>query len=210
MRFPKQEKSFAVNRNLLNIIALPDHDNAMSPDVLTSIQISKEWRSLIVAALQNFYFTGDSSLYLDNEDKLAAVISDLYTEEAFNSMAAKYVQYDLSANFSTNSTDFVTITGTIANFTPSKPNIAIQTVVQAFQSVVGIVASCRLVVDGAVGLDNAVSETPNSRTLIVGDRFSVTPNVALQIAIQMKCSNASQTAQMAGQIKNLYVIHEYD
>lgn len=69
--------NFFASRSLLIDQILPAHDTATTPDVLTTLTVNKDYRSLIVAAL-DFYLEANTDTYIDNEDKVLAMVLDLY------------------------------------------------------------------------------------------------------------------------------------
>jgi len=64
---------------------LPDHDEALSGDILTSLFINYQWRRLMSDALQSYadslIASLDDSLVDDYRNKFQALLSDLYTED---------------------------------------------------------------------------------------------------------------------------------
>jgi len=57
---------------------LPEHNEAVSGDSLFSIELNHKWRRLIVGLLEDYWRQDASTISLDNEDLLSALILDLY------------------------------------------------------------------------------------------------------------------------------------
>ena len=75
---------------------MPDHDEALSGDILTTLNINFEWRRLISDALQSYADSIirnlDDSLVDDFRNKFQALLSDLYTEDILTSDFGIYVR----------------------------------------------------------------------------------------------------------------------
>lgn len=81
-------KSFAANAN--NLPVLGDHNAENAPDVVTTLFINFEWRRLISDALQSYadsiIRTLDDSLVDDFRNKFQALLNDLYTPDAMDTI----------------------------------------------------------------------------------------------------------------------------
>ena len=61
---------------------MPFSNEALSGDTLTTISLNYRWRELIVNAMEFYYLDRDeSTIELDNQDKLTDFFLDLYDDD---------------------------------------------------------------------------------------------------------------------------------
>lgn len=103
----------------------PIHNELISGDELFTIQLNYKWRKLIAGLLENAWHNDLSTMSLDNQDSLSALILDLYNAEVIGtSMLTTVYRKTNGALRQTTSTSFVDTTEQISHvFT--KPNALI-------------------------------------------------------------------------------------
>jgi hypothetical protein len=191
----------------------PAHNEALTDDTLYSIQLNYKWRKLIAGLLEKAWRDDLSSISLDNQDFLSALIQDLYDAETLNmNLFTRFINFALGADRTTTSTTMALVTGSNFSHTPTHNTMLIRvynlscftsigtsslTVEIRFNAVAGAI-------DGFVILSGQAE-----RAVSLQSRFNnVAVGVAHDIGLYFKVS--SGTGTLANHTQLIYEITEWD
>lgn len=203
---------FFANSDSLQILALPDHNEALAGDTLTTISFNYQWREIVASALQ-FYFNHDeSALGLDNEDLLNNVLNDLYTAESFGGMDTRVNTVVLPGTKTTTSTSFIAVPDSSFSHTFSKPNALIRcSNILARNNTVSQTCEVQIRVAGAAGNESGnglVNGTTNQPLVAVARFEGIETGVSKAIELYFR-ANAG-TAVVTALSWLVFEIEEYD
>lgn len=203
-------RRFASSTSLV-LDVFPPHNQAIVGDSLFSIQLNYKWRKLVAQALHKLSIDDESTISLDNQDLLSALINDLYDAEVTVPTYA-YKSKVMAAAFTVTSTTYAIVTDTNVSYTPSKANFRV--------TVHNLAANC-----SAGGAElfaevrfNGVESTNQIASHIIGTQQfdmdcsaifeGVSVGVAHDLSIYAKRVAANCTVLRTSEI--LYMIEEYD
>lgn len=141
---------------------MPQHNEALAGDVLTTIQLNFEWRKIVAAALSFYWTEFFSSLGLDNEDLRDKLLIDLYNAENIMNKKVTIYPTPLSSNRLVSSLTYVNTTDLtkLHTFTYPKALITCRNISMVQNTVnEGI---CRVAVDGETPIQEVVSDMASS------------------------------------------------
>ena len=110
------------NSDALSLLTLGPHNELLSGDELTTVQLNRDWRRLVTAALYYYWRHKTDELSLDNEDMLDDLLADIYDAETFTMRKFTLHRQSITANFTTNSLVPVAVTNSNFNHTFTYPN----------------------------------------------------------------------------------------
>lgn len=211
-KFRLRGKFFVSSSALLNL-TLPIHNEALSGDELTTIQLNHEWRRIVTSALFYYFKHGTSELALDNEDLLDDVLEDIYTSE-ITGMLTTLKGFVLPANRTRNLATYAAVAdASVAHvFTKPKAVITFYNVVSNI-SPAGQFGSFRIRMSHG-NLDGTEYEWGSKRSDIMAysgqiKYKDIPPATAVTIFLEFACTGGSNLAMYAAH-NTLVRIEEYD
>lgn len=210
-RCARQERFFASSTSLLDL-SLPAHDEALTDDTLTSIQLNFQWRKIIAAALENYFRHGDEGLALDNDDLFNNLLNDLYNAENIGvSFSPRVLQKNISADRSTTSSTFVIVPSSNVAFTPTKANFRVTCHGISMLNSSNDDSFVQVRFDGNEGGEQAIGRVSNTTArevscsaIFEGVSVGVEHDIALYFRRQANTNTISQRSEL------VFVIDEYD
>ena len=189
------------------------HNELISGDELFSIQLNYKWRKLIIGLINNAWFDDLSTISLDNQDLLSALILDLYDDsEVFvPRVIPTLLRADLGTNKTTTSTSFVIITASNLSFTPQTENCMIICHNISIVNSTSAIVEVEVRFNALTGTQNAIAENSgvNGRTVSASAVFEgLDIGVAHDISLYWKV--ASGTGTIAANTPLIYEVIEYE
>lgn len=203
---------FFANSTSFNLLSLPNHNEPLANDALSSIQLNHEWRALVASALIFYYTDYDTELGIDNEEKFNALLEDLYTFEESAMQRKVLLTKRLTSSKTTSSLNFVDIAETGFSHTPLYPNLHIEILnlglsFAAAGDIVDVNIKCNQAINSltAFAQMSGIAAREMACSLVAD---SLTPNVQLDFELEWRVSGGTVTLAIAPSI--LIIIHEWE